>query len=500
MSGMYIEQFKHLFEGLPRAYGQLQNGTEHSTIKATLTDSVWESHLKGEIGLGVVPIQDDGFVYWGAIDIDVMDITIEELAARVKKLGLPLYVCKSKGKGYHCYFFYLRPGKQASLLRGRLRMWAAALGYPNAEVFPKQDYLQGDQIGNWINLPYFGGYTESARFCMTPEGKALSLKEFLEYVEPWNPDAPLPLPTVQGNFEEAPPCLITLVDKGIPAGHRNQGMYNIGIYLRKAYPEAWRELMRDVNTQVLSKPLSDKELSTIIKSLMKREYFYKCDEDPIASVCDKQTCLTKKFGIGHDNEQDIAAGFSHPDYQSLEKLDTRPARYWLTVSGIRLDLSRDELMSWPKLRSCLFEALDELPASNRRVEQEWERTLAGLIKNVTIHEAPPEASDSGQVIAQLEEWSSQCSEDVTSLLRGDPYWEDGYVYISLMSFEHLLGTKKFDTKFKTPEIVSFIKLSGWVDCTLEKDKKKHRLWKKQAPKPENTIIASMGIVDNLHET
>lgn len=500
MSDMYLDQFKKLFEGLPRAYGQLIAGKEHLTIKETPTDAVWESHLKGEVGLGIVPIQDDGMVFWGAIDIDVMEESHASLAAKVKRLGLPLYVCKSKGKGYHCYFFYQRPGKQASLLRIRLRMWATALGYPNAEVFPKQEFLQGDQIGNWINLPYFGGYTETARFCITPEGKELTLKEFLEYVEPWNPDIALPLPSVHGNFDEAPPCLVTLLDKGIPPGQRNNGMYNIGIFLKKAYPEAWREQMRNVNNQVLTKSLSDKELNTIIKSLMKREYFYKCEEDPIASVCDKETCLTRKFGIGHDNAKDIAAGFTHPDYQSLEKLDTRPARYYLTVNGIRLDLSREELMDWYKLRKCLFENLDELPASNRRVEQEWERTLASLVKSVVIHEVPPEASDSGQVLAFLQEWADQRSLDATSLLRGDPYWENGYTFISLSSFENLLSNKRFDFKFKTSEIVSLMKLNGWMDTTLEKNKKKFNLWMKASEKPEATILESLNIVDEIDET
>ncbi len=499
MSESYLDKFKQLFEGLSRAYGQLHGGKEHSTIRETPSDAVWESHLKGEIGLGIVPIKDDGSVLWGAIDIDIKDISHHELAMRVKKLGLPLYVCKSKGKGYHCYFFYLRPGKQASLLRNRLRMWAAALQYSSAECFPKQDFLQGDQVGNWINLPYYGGYTESTRVCMTPEGKELTLNEFLDYVEPWNPDIPLPLPTVQGNFEDAPPCLETLLTKGIPAGQRNQGMYNIGIFLRKAYPEAWREQMRLVNNQVLEKSLSDKELTTIIKSLAKREYFYKCEEDPIASVCDKKLCLTRKFGVGHDNEKDIAAGFSHPDYQTLEKLDTRPPRYYLTVNGCCLDLATEELMIWGKLQKCLFEALDELPASNRKVEEEWRRTLAGLIKNVVIHEAPPEASDSGQVMAQLDEWVEHATTNDAALHRTDPFWTDGQTYISLVAFEQLLAAKRMDY-FETNELVSLLRFQGWIDCTLEKHRKKYKLWRKTASQPTNLIMENFKIVDEINET
>lgn len=491
---MYLDRFKHLFKGLDRAYGQLRSGKDHSTEKGTPTDSVWESHLKGDVGIGIIPIQDDGQCCWGAIDIDVKDISHLELVQRVQKLGLPLYVCASKGKGYHCYFFYIHPGKQAPLLRGRLRMWATALGYPSAEVFPKQDFLTGEQIGNYINLPYFGGYTETTRYCMTPEGKELSLKEFLDYVQPWNPDVPLPLPSVSGNFDDGPPCLQTLIEKGIPPGQRNQAMYNIGIFLRKAYPEAWREQMRNINNKILEKSLSDKELNTIMKSLTKREYFYKCDEDPIASVCQRDICLTKKFGIGHEKQEEAAAGFTHPDYQALEKLDTKPPRYYLTVNGLRLDLSTDELMSWFRLRKCLFEALDELPASTPKIEKEWERTLAGLTSKIIIHDAPPEASDSGQVIAELEGWAEQCSADTTSLLRGDPYWEDNLVYISLSSFSQYLYAKKIK-RFETNELVSLLRLNGWRDITLQKEKKKYRLWAKEHEKPKTSMIGSFKIVE-----
>ena len=499
MSQMYLDQFKNLFRGLDRAYGQLRDGEEHHTEKVAPTDAVWESHLKGEIGIGIIPITDDGTCWFGVIDIDVKDITHHEMVLRVKKLGLPLYVCASKGKGYHLYFFYGDEGIQAPILRARLRQWATALGYANAEVFPKQDFVKRDATGNWINLPYFCGYTETTRYCMTPEGKQLGLKEFLEYVEPWQPGVPLPLPTVHGNFDEGPPCLATLIDKGIPPGQRNQAMYNIGIFLRKAYPEAWREQMRTVNDTVLAKPLSDKELGTIIKSLMKRDYFYKCDEDPIASVCQKDLCLKRKFGIGHEMAKEAAMGFSHPDYQQLEKIDTKPPRYLLIVNGIRLDLSTDELMVWTRLRKSLFEALDELPASSRRIEADWERTLAGLMQNLVVHEVPPEASESGQVMSILDDWAAECSPDFSSLLRGDPYWSDGYVHVSLLAFQQLLSTKRLE-KFKTNELTSFLKLNGWKDVSLIIDKRKYRLWAKPAEEPSKTILKDLHLVDELHET
>jgi hypothetical protein len=51
------------------------------------------------------------------------------------------------------------------------------LGLPNdVEIFPKQDALGDGELGNWINLPYFGG----DRPAYGEDGRILSLAEFLD--------------------------------------------------------------------------------------------------------------------------------------------------------------------------------------------------------------------------------------------------------------------------------------------------------------------------------
>jgi hypothetical protein len=54
---------------------------------------------------------------------------------------------------------------------------ARLLGLPtNVEVFPKQDKLDSpDDVGNWINLPYYGG---SSWVAVTAEGQELPLAAF----------------------------------------------------------------------------------------------------------------------------------------------------------------------------------------------------------------------------------------------------------------------------------------------------------------------------------
>lgn len=153
------------------------------TVEGPATDDDWRMHLEGgPNGLGLIPLLDDGSsASWGAIDIDDHSIDHPELEQRVRELGLPLRVCRSKSGGAHCYFFLVNPAP-ATLVVSALENWSSALGYPGEEIFPKQTERQNDENGkprpgNWINLPYGGEW--STRYCIH-QGVAISIDEFLE--------------------------------------------------------------------------------------------------------------------------------------------------------------------------------------------------------------------------------------------------------------------------------------------------------------------------------
>ena len=179
---MLSQEFFDLFKGLERAHGRYDLATENQdgqkqggtarTVQETLTLHEWDLHLKGERGLGVIPIRDDNKVYWGAIDIDVYDLDLEEFS---KSLGSsPIIPCRTKSGGLHLYVFF----KESILAKSvvpKLREIATLLGYASAEIFPKQIKIiseRGD-VGNWINMPYFGGES-STRYAYGKQGEALT--------------------------------------------------------------------------------------------------------------------------------------------------------------------------------------------------------------------------------------------------------------------------------------------------------------------------------------
>lgn len=186
------ELFAALFNGYTKRYGrydltgEVSDKSKHEgrarTVDAVLTTKLYGSHLAGKIGIGVIPLREDDHVNFAAIDIDVYtdadqtkrNLTHEDVAKAL--FDTPLIVTRSKSNGIHVWLFAAEPVK-ASLAVGYLNSIAASLGAAGTEVFPKQTQRANDQdIGNWINLPYFGG---DKRLAVLPsiDGSVTSFKD-----------------------------------------------------------------------------------------------------------------------------------------------------------------------------------------------------------------------------------------------------------------------------------------------------------------------------------
>ena len=189
-------RLKVLFASYSAAHGRCKPGkaplgkkvkAKSYTVHSLVTDQTWQEHLTGhDEGLGLIPLLDDGIsVKWAAIDIDDNSIDHARLDEFVQELNLPLVICRSKSGGAHCYMFLEQPALAEKVVP-TLENWAAALGYPGVEIFPKQTKRMPAKAGkprpgNWINLPYFGG-ENTLRFCIC-DGEAVSLERFLDFAE-----------------------------------------------------------------------------------------------------------------------------------------------------------------------------------------------------------------------------------------------------------------------------------------------------------------------------
>lgn len=443
MAGI-ADRFYERFRGLERAHGTYLVGTKKEgkrgklggraqTIKEKATAKHWESHLEGKKGIGIVPIRDDGTCIFGAIDIDVYDLDLSALEKKIVEARFPLVPCQTKSKGAHLYLFFSEPAP-AGFVRDRLAEFAVVLGYMSSEIFPKQAELAGDDdCGSWINMPYFGG-AETTRYAIRG-GEPLPPDAFLDYADekattveafarikvPEDPD-----------LESGPPCLQHLAKVGFPEGSRNKALFNLGVYCKKRYGDAWQEKLGELNRKYMKPPLPGTEVEATIKSLSRKEYLYTCKDSPIVEVCNRAMCVRRKFGIsGSSTDPGVSL-------DGLTKILTDPPTWIINVNGKRVRLGEVEiLMSQTKFVNVVVEQTNQM---QRRIKREsWDDIIGGLLEKVEEVHAPDDASTAGQFLFMMEQFcvDRAPAKEKSDLLRGMPFQEDGFVYFrssDLLSF------------------------------------------------------------------
>ena len=478
---MLSQEFFDLFKGLERAHGRYDLSTENQdgqkqggtarTVQETITLHEWDLHLKGERGLGVIPIRDDNKVYWGAIDIDVYDLDLEEFS---KSLGSsPIIPCRTKSGGLHLYVFF----KESILAKSvvpKLREIATLLGHASAEIFPKQIKIiseRGD-VGNWINMPYFGG-EYSTRYAFY-NGKRLSLEEFISTAKDkrLNNVNEIKIPNFKKENSEllpdGPPCLQYLVKTGLPAGSRNNALYNLGVYAKKAYANDWEEKVEDYNLDFLNPPLKSREVQTVISSLNKRSYNYMCSEPPIQPFCNRSLCVSCKFGISENGTM--------PRITGITKIVTEPPTYFLTVDDLRIGpLESIDILNQKNFQRVVFEHIDKaIPLVSPHL---WIEMMNDLIAKVEIVEATADSSNKGRLWELCERFctGSSSSDAMEDILRGQAVTIDNKTLFRINDFMEFLEKHRFK-EFKLHEVTAHLKERG-AKHEAKKVKGKHvNIW------------------------
>ena len=252
---MSVDTFSAIFNGLQLAYGtykvEKQQANGKNTGRAAIVreprpTALWEGHLSGKgRSVGIIPINEDNKCVWGCIDVDQYPLDHKLLVEKIRKLKLPLVVCRSKSGGAHCFLF-TTDWIDAKDMQSTLQQISAALGYGGSEVFPKQIklHLDRDDVGNFLNLPYYDA-EDGLRYAIKDDGTSGTLEEFFALYEA-HKQTPEQVTKLQigdsgdtSPMKDGPPCLQFLLKNMISEGGRNNGLFNIGGYLRRAYPDSW---------------------------------------------------------------------------------------------------------------------------------------------------------------------------------------------------------------------------------------------------------------------
>ena len=430
-----LERFKEIFAGLQTAYGQTriteelsENGKHEAksfTIKKPVTDDLWRAHLLGEEpALGIVPIREDNKCKWGCIDIDTYPFDHKSFIKKIRDKHLPLILFRSKSGGAHIFLF-TKEFVAASLMRERLKKIASILGYAKAEIFPKQDYIRAERgdTGSFLNVPYHGT-NKSVRYAFSDSGDPLKIEHFfLLYDEYSMTEKGLFNLKINGNGDNgddllkgAPPCLVTLLKEGRPEGSRNNMMYNVGVYLKKRFPQEWQSKMHTYNEKFMTPAIPYKEVETLIASVSKKDYLYKCKENPIVSFCDAQTCSKREFGVGDDTPPS--------EITELKKYPSDPPIYFVSVDGKSVEVDDLTLHDAEKFSvACMNQIGKPMLPVGKIV---WRKMLVKLFKDIVELDAPESSKVHNQLKDLLADFINKApGKKLEDLKRGLPFTENG---------------------------------------------------------------------------
>lgn len=485
---MSVDKFSAIFDGLKEAYGTFKvekkqangkNTGRAGLVRQPRTKDLWEKHLQGTFGIGIIPINEDNNCRWGCIDIDQYPLDHKALVDNIAKLQFPMVVCRSKSGGAHCFLF-TKDWVPAVDMQKTLQHISAALGYSGSEIFPKQIKLHLDRgdVGNFLNLPYFNA-EEGLRYAIKDDGSSATLEEFFELYEQRviDRDELLGLQSkekAQEFMKDGPPCLQILCQQKISEGGRNNGLFNLGVYLRKAFPDSYETEILTYNATYLAPPLPLNEVNLVAKQLDKKDYAYKCTDAPINAHCNKDLCRTRKHGVG--------VGTHGAPIANLRKYNSVPPVWFLDVNGEPLELDTDALLSQAMFQKACMEQLNFMPPTSKKID--WEARIAGLLNEMkedetAVIEVAQDASTSGQFYDFLDEFChhQQKAEDKEEILLRRPWADEdkNLTYFRLKDFEAHLRKNKF-FEYKSHKIAQRLRDINGESVTLRIKNRVVRVW------------------------
>lgn len=448
------ERFLALFRGNKDAHGtyldeEFSEGKKKQEIKKTartvyktVTTTEWTGHLAGEYHLGIITITEDSNCWWAAVDIDDYSVDHMEVVRRLEAMRVPSLVCRTKSGGAHCYVFFSEPIPAVDVMP-KMRELAAALGYGDSEVFPKQTQVVTEQrgLGNWLNMPYFGGdRTKSYAYGKT--GSGLSLGQFLDAAEKGRMTATafrrMQLTMSVEGWEDCPPCLEYLAGTGVGQGIQNNALFSFGVLAKKKDSEGWEDLLRQWNNDLFRPPHPAERVAQVVASLKKREYNYKCKDAPCVSHCNMTLCRTRLYGIGPGGGADII--------DSVSVVATEPPTFYVLLkTGGTVECTSGQILNPREFQRCALDQV-QLVFPQFKIDT-WLPQVQRAIEGATIIEVPSEVGTTGQLMELVERFCTDmhAAEDKDGLLLGKPWLDDasGRVYFRLRDLADFLDRNKF---------------------------------------------------------
>lgn len=474
------QRFSELFSGFTARYGRYDLPNDNvaegekaagvaRTVDREITLNDYSQHVLGRVGIGVIPLREDNRVNFAAIDIDLYKRQ-EQQARKLRHedvaLALfetPLVVTRSKSNGIHVWLFS-SSSVNAQLAVDYLQMQASALGAAGSEVFPKQTKrIRAEDIGNWINLPYFGAsrrvvypiFDEQKKTYSYPD---LSLEKFLDIAEnasqritdSWLHERTKVGVSQRGNNKEGrlwhdgPPCLQKLIagepekrnaietkftrgditkdqrDKQIAfsrpqlqEGNRNVTFFNTAIYLR-----------RRLNPNDPDSSLDSEDEKTLYETLIDvhTDWRHEVDNEGIrhelktiakqvskgkwSYSCTKEPLkefCNRKLCLKRRFGIGTATNDISTSIDGFTIVNTRDKQYFMNVNGVRVYIPNPETLL-SQTRFAVIILNDTNMVWKRLQDNAYTEMITNLIANADIIAGPPDSDHVSITLNCLDEF------------------------------------------------------------------------------------------------
>lgn len=449
------ERFAKLFRGFTGRFGRYDmKGADDSgkmagraqTMDRPIKAEDYADHINGRAGIGVVPLTEEFNVHFAAIDVDdYANVDHWDIAVQLKEQ--PLVVTYSKSGGLHIWFFS-EEGVPASLAIDYMKSVAANLGFAGCEIFPKQSQRAStEDVGNWINLPYFSDTRKAVIPRKTDIGLErvdATLEQFLTVAEAAAAYGTIEnlkqltkleanqrgVPVEADLWKDGPPCLQRLV-AGLPhlkssierkfadgditqeqyekqlrkiqpklmSGGRNETFFNVAQYLKRrtfgpgALDKGSENKLKElVSEQMLrwaertgEPKLGQEEIDRCAIQGSKDHWNYRCNEEPLKAFCDRRTCLRRAFGVGSvDTEPDLeVSGFTI--------IETEPPLFAFNINDRRIVMDSEELLSQRTFRQRVLDRVHSMWPM--MPEAKFSSMVDGWLKNADRVDGPPDTAE-----------------------------------------------------------------------------------------------------------
>lgn len=162
--------------GMPDDKGKVLPVAVHKWVKPP-TVELWNQHLAGKSGIGILPPDANNRVIFGVADVDDYQINHMEIAGKLDAMCLPLVPCLSKSGGLHLYLFAVEPVEPEVMSRALVAL-AARLGFRPKSAGGTADIITTANV--W--MPFFGG-DGSSRSGIKKTGARMTVAEFVQIAE-----------------------------------------------------------------------------------------------------------------------------------------------------------------------------------------------------------------------------------------------------------------------------------------------------------------------------